>query len=83
MRGSVRFVYQGYTVNCRAVRLDSGRYAPQATIDPPRSTALAPPQWSSDDTTFASEEAATEFAGDAVMQLIDHLGETDWTPLEG
>jgi hypothetical protein len=38
-------------------------------------------RWASDDTTFATAEAATEFACDAVKQLIDHLGETDWTPL--
>ena len=82
MRGSFRFVYQGYTVTCRSVRLPSGRYAPHATIVPPRSTAAPLKQWASDDTTFASEEAATEFASDAAKQLIDHLGETDWTPLE-
>jgi hypothetical protein len=81
MHGSVRFEYQGYTVTCRAVGLPTGRYAPRATIAPPGGSASAVTRWASDDTTFATAEAATEFASDAVKQLIDHLGETDWTPL--
>jgi hypothetical protein len=81
MRESFRFVYQGYTVSCHSVRLPSGRYAPRATILPPPSTAAAPTQWERDDTTFATEESAAEFAGEAVRQQIDHMAETDWTPL--
>jgi hypothetical protein len=80
MRGSARFVYQGYTVTCFSKPLPTGRYAPSATIASPDSST-APVQWSSDDTTFASEESAAEFATDAAKQLIEHLGETDWTPL--
>jgi hypothetical protein len=82
MRGSFQFTYQGYTVTCSAERLSTGRYAPRATIAPPRSSSTGTTQWTSDDRTFASEESATEFATDAVKRLIDHLGETDWTPLE-
>ena len=81
VRGVLRFIYQGHAVECRSVRLPSGRYAPRATIVPPLSTAAAPTHWERDDTTFATVESAAEFAGEAVRQLIDHMGETDWTPL--
>jgi hypothetical protein len=80
MRGSFRFVYQGYSVVCFTERLPTGRVAPRATIAPP-SSPTSPMQWSVDDTTFASEETATEFAIDTVKRLIEQLGETDWTPL--
>jgi hypothetical protein len=81
MRASVRFVYQGYTVTCFTEKLSTGRYAAHSTIASPESISTAPTQWTSDDRTFASEESATEFAVDAVKRLIDHRGETDWTPL--